>query len=79
MQINLFLKDVQKEKKITYMSIKKKKKRSTFPYHNGKIVTIINKPIKVINEFFIRCHIFFTSCYNHFVLIVFFNLPITSF
>lgn len=36
MQINLFLKDVQKEKKITYMSIKKKREDLRFLTTMGK-------------------------------------------
>lgn len=55
MQIDLsFQRMLKKKNKITDLGIKKK--RSMFSYHNAEMVTIMNKPFNVINEFFIRCH-----------------------
>lgn len=57
MQKDLSFEMMLKKKKEKYhLPEHKKKKKIMFSYHNGKMVTIMNKPFKVINEFFIRRH-----------------------
>lgn len=57
MQIDLsFERMLKKKKEKNHLPEHERKKRFMFSYYNEKMVTIMNKPFKIINEFFIRRH-----------------------
>ena len=55
MKIDLSFESMLRKKNITYLSMKRKKDLC-FLTTMGKMVTIMNKPFKAINEFFISHH-----------------------